>query len=101
MSSAGTPGCGCGTRHTPSPRTCGTGGYGTCSARSYRRADLTDKKGFDDRIGASINKMKKNSVLLPTEDDDRWEVSPVLGLVFTADEVAIVTVELQRLVATA
>ena len=69
--------------------------------RSYRRADLTDKKGFDDRIGASINKMKKNSVLLPTEDDDRWEVSPVLGLVFTADEAAIVTVELQRLVATA
>lgn len=65
--------------------------------RSYRRADLADKKGFDDKIAASINKMKKNSVLLPTDDDDRWEVSPVLALVFTADEVAVVTTELLRL----
>lgn len=67
--------------------------------RSYRRADQTDKKGFDDRIGAAINKMKKNSVLLPTDDEERWEVSPVLALVFGADEVAAVTGELERLVA--
>ncbi len=67
--------------------------------RSYRRADVTDKKGFDDRVGASINKMKKNSVLLATDDDERWEVSPVLALVFGADEVAAVTGELERLVA--
>lgn len=65
--------------------------------RSYRRADLTDKKGFDDRVGASINKMKRNSVLLPTDDEERWEVSPVLALVFGADEVAVVTDELRRL----
>lgn len=67
--------------------------------RSYRPADLSDKKGFDDRIGAAINKMKKNSVLLSTDDDERWEVSPVLGLVFGADEVAAVTGELERLAA--
>lgn len=65
--------------------------------RSYRRADLADKKGFDDRIGAAINKMKKNSVLLATDDEERWEVSPVLALVFGADEVAAVTGELERL----
>ncbi|MDO5534046.1 MAG: DUF4194 domain-containing protein [Propionibacteriaceae bacterium] len=67
--------------------------------RSYRPAELADKKGFDDRIGAAINKMKKNSVLLSTDDEERWEVSPVLGLVFGADEVAAVTRELDRLVA--
>lgn len=67
--------------------------------RSYRPADLADKKGFDDRIGAAVNKMKKNSVLLPTDDEERWEVSPVLALVFGPDEVAAVTRELERLVA--
>jgi hypothetical protein len=67
--------------------------------RSYRPADLTDKKGFDDRIGAAINKMKKNSVLLGTDDEERWEVSPVLALVFGADEVAAVTGEFERLAA--
>lgn len=66
--------------------------------RSYRPADLTDKKGFDDRITASINKLKKNSVLLTTDDDERWEISPVLGLVFGPDEVALVTADLERLV---
>lgn len=65
--------------------------------RSFRRADASDKKGFDDRIGASINKMKANSVLLKTDSDDRWEVSPVLALVFGADEVAAVEVEMRRL----
>lgn len=67
--------------------------------RSYRPAGLADKKGFDDRIGAAINKMKKNSVLLATDDEERWEVSPVLALVFGADEVAAVTGELERLAA--
>lgn len=67
--------------------------------RSFRPADLSDKKGFDDRIGAAINKMKKNSVLLSTDDEDRWEVSPVLGLVFGSDEVNAVSAQLERLVA--
>lgn len=66
--------------------------------RSYRPAELSDKKGFDDRIGASINKMKKNSVLLPTDDEERWEISPILALVFGADEVAVITHDLARLV---
>lgn len=66
--------------------------------RSYRPAEVSDKKGFDDRIGASINKMKKNSVLLPTDDEERWEISPILALVFGADEVAVITHDLARLV---
>lgn len=68
--------------------------------RSYQSLDSTNRKGFDDRITASINKMKANSVLLGvTGSDDRWEISPVLALVFGADEVAAVTSDLERLVA--
>ena len=66
--------------------------------RSYQRLVATDKKGFTDRITASINKMTKNSVLLPAGTEDRWEISPVLALVFGADEVAAVTADLSRLV---
>ena len=66
--------------------------------RSYQRLVATDKKGFTDRITASINKMTKNSVLLPAGTEDRWEISPVLALVFGADEVAAVTADLARLV---
>ena len=66
--------------------------------RSYQRLVATDKKGFADRITASINKMTKNSVLLTAGTEDRWEISPVLALVFGADEVAAVTADLSRLV---
>ena len=66
--------------------------------RSYRAADISDKRGFDRRIEAAINKMKRYSVLLSVSgDDDRWEISPVLALVVGADEVAAITDELQRL----
>lgn len=67
--------------------------------RSYQPADQTDRKGFDDRIMASINRMKKNSILLSTGDDQRWEISPVLALVFGADEVALITEDLTRMAA--
>ena len=68
--------------------------------RSFQALETTNKKGFDDRITASINKMKANSVLLSvTGSEDRWEISPVLALVFGADEVAAVTADLERLAA--
>lgn len=65
--------------------------------RSYRPVVQSDKKGFDDRIAASINRMKKSSILLTTDEDDRWEISPVLALVFGADEAAVITEDLRRL----
>lgn len=65
--------------------------------RSYQRLVTTDKTGFTNRITAAINKMAKNSVLLAAGTDDRWEISPVLGLVFGADEVAAVTADLTRM----
>jgi len=66
--------------------------------RSYQRLTTSDRKGFADRITASINKMTKNSVLLSAGAEDRWEISPVLALVFGADEVAAVTADLTRMV---
>ena len=68
--------------------------------RGFQSLESTNKKAFDDRITASINKMKANSLLLGiTGDEDRWEISPVLALVFGADEVAAVTADLERLAA--
>ena len=66
--------------------------------RSYRAADVSDQRGFDRRVEAAINKMKRYSVLLGVSgDDDRWEISPVLALVVGADQVAAITDELERL----
>ena len=66
--------------------------------RGFLRNDTTDKKSEDDRISRSITKMTDNSILLRTDADDRWEISPVLALVFGADEVATVAADLKRMV---
>ncbi|HHV21339.1 MAG TPA: DUF4194 domain-containing protein [Propionibacterium sp.] len=63
----------------------------------YRPATSTDDTGFARRINSSVSKMKEHSILLGTAEEDRFEISPVLALVFTADEVLSVTAELKRL----
>lgn len=63
----------------------------------YRPATSTDDAGFARRINAAVSKMKDHSILLGTGEEDRFEISPVLALVFTADEVLAVTAELKRL----
>ena len=50
-------------------------------------------------MARSIAKMTDNSILLRAEVDDRWEISPVLRLVFGAEEVATVTADLERMAA--
>ena len=67
--------------------------------RGFLRGDTTDKKQQEDRIGRSIVRMTSNSILLKAEVEDRWEISPVLRLVFGADEVAAVTADLERMAA--
>ncbi len=44
--------------------------------------------------------MKKASVLLSTAEDTRFEISPILTLVFDVEQVAAVTAEIEALVAT-
>ncbi len=65
--------------------------------RGFLRNDTTDKKAQEAKVGRSIAKMTDNSILLKAEVDDRWEISPVLRLVFGADEVAAVTADLERM----
>lgn len=67
--------------------------------RGFLRGDTTDKKQQEDRIRRSLVRMTSNSILLKAEVEDRWEISPVLRLVFGADEVAAVTADLERMAA--
>ena len=54
----------------------------------YEKTGNTDKAGFDKRICASIEKMKKHYILQKIRSsDDRFEVSPALKLLFSAEEV--------------
>ena len=63
----------------------------------YRPHASTDHAGFLRRVNSSVDKLRRASLLRETEVPDRYEVSPVLALVFTADEVAAVSAEYRRL----
>lgn len=63
----------------------------------YRPATSTDRAGFERRVNSSVERFKSNSVLLPTAEEDRFEISPVLALIFDADEVATVRDAIERL----
>lgn len=65
--------------------------------RGFLHNDSTDKKAQEAKVGRSIAKMTDNSILLRAEVEDRWEISPVLRLVFGADEVAALTADLERM----
>jgi hypothetical protein len=64
----------------------------------YEQTGNTDKAGFTKRIHASVEKFKERSILrkIP-ESDGRFEVSPSLKLLFSADEVKSLTVLYQRM----
>jgi hypothetical protein len=64
----------------------------------YRNLSKIDELGFNKRVRTSIEKMKDQSVLLPTAEEDRFEVSPILRLVFNADQVIAVTKEIRRFI---
>lgn len=63
----------------------------------YRSATNTDPATFAKRINSSVEKMKKGSVLLATSEPERFEVSPILAVVFDSAEVAAVTQEVRAL----
>ena len=65
--------------------------------RGFLQGDSTDKLAQEAKVGRSIAKMTDNSILLRAEVDDRWEISPVLRLVFGADAVAALTADLERM----
>lgn len=60
-------------------------------------SDGTDPSGFSKRVNASWSKMRKYGLLAATSTEGRCEISPVLRLVFGAEQVRAVQVELDRL----
>ena len=54
----------------------------------YCSQDSSDEAGFQKKIQSSITKAKTNNVLDPIRGDQgRYEVSPVLRLLFDADRI--------------
>jgi len=64
----------------------------------YERTGNTDKAGFTKRIDASIEKIKKHNILQKIRaSDNRFEVSPALKLLFSAEEIIALTKLYQRM----
>ncbi len=66
----------------------------------YERTANTDRSGFTKRVHASIEKIKKHSILQKIRSsDDRLEISPTLKLLFSAEEIQALTQLYQRMAA--
>jgi len=64
----------------------------------YEKAANTDRAGFTKRIHASIEKIKDRSILQKIRSsDERYEVSPTLKLLFSAEEIQALTALYQRM----
>ena len=58
----------------------------------YQAAASTDRAGFAKRVHAAIEKIKKHSMLQKIRSsEDRFEVSPTLKLLFSAEEIQSLT----------
>lgn len=66
----------------------------------FERALNTDRSGFAKRCQASIEKIKKYSILQKIRSsDDRYEISPTLKLLFSADAIRDLTRLYERMAA--
>lgn len=66
----------------------------------YERAASTDRAGFTKRINASVEKIKKHNILQKIRaSDDRYEISPTLKLLFSAEEIRTLTELYDRMAA--
>lgn len=58
----------------------------------YERGTSTDRAGFAKRVQASIEKLKKYNILQKIRtSEDRFEISPALKLLFSAEEIQVLT----------
>lgn len=58
----------------------------------YERSASTDHAGFAKRVHASIEKLKKYNILQKIRaSEDRFEISPALKLLFSAEEIQALT----------
>jgi len=66
----------------------------------YEKTGNTDKAGFDKRVYASIEKIKKHNILQKIRSsEDRFEVSPTLKLLFSPDLIQALGKDYQRIAA--
>jgi len=66
----------------------------------YEHTANTDHAGFVKRVHASIEKIKKHSILQKIRSsEDRFEISPTLKLLFSAEEIQALTHLYQRMAA--
>jgi hypothetical protein len=64
----------------------------------YERSTNTDRAGFNKRIQASIEKIKTHSILQKIRSsEDRFEISPTLKLIFSAEAIQSLTRTYQRM----
>jgi len=60
--------------------------------RTFERSASTDRAGFAKRVTASVEKIKKHSILQKIRaSDDRFEISPTLKLLFSAEAIQELT----------
>jgi hypothetical protein len=58
----------------------------------YERSTSTDRAGFTKRVNASMEKLKKYNILQKMRSsEDRFEISPALKLLFSAEEIQVLT----------
>ncbi|QMV84329.1 DUF4194 domain-containing protein [Corynebacterium hindlerae] len=63
----------------------------------YQAAGGTDHSSRRKKFDAAWNKMKNNSIVIKTPTEGRFEVSPVLRIIFSAEEIATVTKSFETL----
>lgn len=68
---------------------------------SYKANESTDEAGFMKRVNSAWTKMEKHSLLLSAGAGERYEISPILRLIFSPEQIQAVEEEYQRLAGTA
>ena len=69
----------------------------TAAMQVYAPAAGNDEALFAKRLNAAIDRMRKYSILLDTDTEQRWEVSPILGLILTSEEISGIEAEYEEL----
>jgi len=64
---------------------------------AFHKQDRSDEVAFNKKVGSSISKMVSANILKPISTEGRYQISPVLRLRFTAEEVRAVAEQYDKL----
>lgn len=65
--------------------------------QAYTPAAGNDEALFAKRLNAAIGRLRDFSILVDTDTEQRWEVSPILALILTAEEIGGIEAEYEQL----